>query len=154
FRMHLPRRGPMIMEDVQSRMDGRGVALDEVGVTGLRYPIVVLDRTNGRQHTVAQIAMSVNLPQQFKGTHMSRFLEVLNEHRGEVTMNTLPTILQSIQERLQAQSARIDIEFPYFLEREAPVTSARALMDYKCTFFGKRQANRNDFIVRVEVPIT
>jgi len=144
----------MTMEDVQGRPDERGVPLDEVGVRGLRYPIVVLDRTRGRQHTVAQVAMSVNLPHQFKGTHMSRFLEVLNEHRGEVTMNTLPTILQSVQERLQAESARIEVAFPYFLEREAPVTAARALMDYNCTFFGERHGERNNFILRAEVPIT
>src|SRR5262249_43912051 len=153
-RMHLSGRGPMTMEDVQSRLDGRGVALDEVGVTGLRYPIVVLDRARGEQHTVAQIAMSVNLSHHFKGTHMSRFLEVLNEHRGEVTMNTLPTILQCVQDRLQAESARIEVAFPYFLEREAPVTAARALMDYNCAFIGKRYAGRNDFLLRVETPIT
>ena len=154
IRMHLPGRGPMTMEDVQSRLDGRGVALDEVGVTGLRYPIVVLDRARGQQHTVAQIAMSVNLPHQFKGTHMSRFLEVLNEHRGEVTMNTLPAILQSVQDRLQAESARIEVAFPYFLEREPPVTAARALMDYSCAFVGRRYGGRNDFMLRVETPIT
>src|SRR5262244_916815 len=101
----------MTMEDVQNRRDDRRVAIDEVGVTGLRYPIVVLDRAQGRQHTIARIAMSVNLPHHFKGTHMSRFLEILNEHRGEITMRTLPAILAALKERLQAESARIEAVF-------------------------------------------
>ena len=75
------------MEDVQGRRDEREVALDRVGVSGLRYPIVVLDRDHQKQHTVAVLKMSVNLPHEFKGTHMSRFIEVLNEHRGEITIH-------------------------------------------------------------------
>lgn len=142
------------MEDVQNRPDDRRVPIDEVGVSGLRYPIVVLDRLRGQQHTVARISMSVNLPHQFKGTHMSRFLEVLNEHRGEVTMRTLPAILRMLQERLQAESARVEVTFPYFLEREAPVTAARALMDYNCTFTGYRRGEQDDFVLRIEVPVT
>ena len=106
------------------------------------YPILVLDRTRGEQSTVARIAMSVNLPHQFKGTHMSRFIEVLNEHRGEVTLRTLPVILKRLQSRLEAERARIEVVFPYFLEREAPVTRARALMDYACTFTGERRGSR------------
>jgi GTP cyclohydrolase I len=142
------------MEDVQSRLDDRQIAIDEVGVAGLRYPIVVLDRAKGEQHTVATIAMSVDLPQAFKGTHMSRFLEVLNEHRGEMTMRTLPILLRAIQQRLCAQTARIEVSFPYFLERVAPVTGARALMDYVCTFRGERCGERDTFLLRVEVPVT
>src|SRR4030095_12713035 len=102
----------------------------------------------------AQVAMSVNLPHQFKGTHMSRFIEVLNEHRGEVTMRTLPVMLKELQERLKADRARIELAFPYFLEREAPVTGARALMDYACTFVGDRREAYEDFVLRVEVPVT
>src|SRR5262245_44512052 len=138
------------LEDVQNRRDDRGVALDEVGVSGLRYPIVVLDRVRGEQHTIAQISMSVNLPQHFKGTHMSRFLEVLNQHRGEVTMRTLPTMLQVLQNRLEAESARIEVRFPYFIERAAPATGARALMDYGCTFITERRIDRQNFEVRVD----
>ncbi len=79
------------MEDVQNHTDERGIPLDQVGVTDLRYPIIVLDRDSEQQQTIARLTMSVNLPHHFKGTHMSRFIEVLNEHRGEVTMRTLPT---------------------------------------------------------------
>ena len=102
----------------------------------LRCPIVVLDRQFQKQQTVATLTMSVNLPHHFKGTHMSRFVEVLNEHRGEVTMRTLPAILQDLKQRLQAESARIRVAFPYFLERTAPASGARALMDYECSFVG------------------
>lgn len=142
------------MEDVQNRRDDRGIALDEVGVSRLRYPIVVLDRTLGQQHTVANITMSVNLPHHFKGTHMSRFLEVLNENRGEVTLRTLPAMLQALQDRLQAESARVEVAFTYFVERAAPATGARALMDYGCAFVGERRVDRDDFLLRVDVPVT
>src|SRR6201993_2034479 len=122
------------MEDVQGRRDSREIALDKVGVSGLRYPIVVLDRENQRQSTIATLKMSVNLPHEFKGTHMSRFIEVLNSHRGEMTMRTLPGILAELKGKLSAESAHIEAEFPYFLERTAPVSGAVGLMDYRCRF--------------------
>lgn len=142
------------MDDVQSRFDERGIALDKAGVSGLRYPIVVLDRQDGRQETVAKISMSVSLPHHFKGTHMSRFIEVLNLHRGEVTMRTIPQILRELKERLEAETAHIEVEFPYFVERIAPVTKSKALMDYECSFIGESNGTKDDFILRVRVPVT
>lgn len=142
------------MMDVQSRQDERGIALDQVGVTGLRYPIVVLDKDHEKQSTIANITMSVNLPHHFKGTHMSRFLEVLNEHHGEVTMRTLPNILKQMRERLDAESARIELTFPYFIERKAPVSGARGLMDYECKFMGEMKGEVMDFVLGVRVPVT
>src|SRR3954466_2645145 len=100
------------MEDIQSQSDERCIAIDRVGVRDLRYPIVVLDRERAQQQVTATLSMSVNLPQQFKGTHMSRFLEVLSAHHGEVTMRTLPTILHALRSRLDAESARIEVRFP------------------------------------------
>lgn len=140
--------------DVQSRPDERGIPLDQVGVRDIRYPIVVLDRSDGRQHTVATITMSVSLPHHFKGTHMSRFVEVLEEHRGEVTMQTLPAILADLRRRLEAESARVEVQFPYFLERSAPASGARALMDYQCTFVGEANGGATDFVLWVKVPVT
>lgn len=142
------------MEDVQNRPDERGVAIDHVGISDLRYPIVVLDRANERQHTVARLNLSVSLPQHFKGTHMSRFVEVLAKHRGELTMHTLPAILVELSRRLSAESARIEANFPYFIERAAPVTGAKALMDYECGFVGEVRSDREDFLLRVVVPVT
>lgn len=144
----------MTIDDVQSQYDPRGVAIDRVGVSGLRYPIVVLDREQGRQHTVAELTMSVNLSPQFKGTHMSRFVEVLNEHRGEVTMRTLPTLLAALRKRLRAERAHITVAFPYFIERTAPESGARALSDYECTFRAEADDDGDDFILAVRVPVT
>jgi GTP cyclohydrolase I len=142
------------MEDVQSRPDERQIPIDQVGVSDLRYPIVVLDRELGKQQTVANLTMSVSLPHHFKGTHMSRFVEVLNEHRGEVTLRTLPAILAALTERLQAESARIEAVFPYFLERAAPISGARGLMGYECSFVGEANRGKDDFVLGVCVPIT
>ncbi len=142
------------MEDVQNRQDDRSIPIDQVGVSELLYPISVLDRESGRQNTVARLTMSVNLPESFKGTHMSRFMEVLNRYRGEVTMRTLPGLLAALKESLVARSARIEVVFPYFLERRAPVTGAAALMDYECTFIGEANGGREDFVLGVKVPVT
>jgi GTP cyclohydrolase IB len=141
------------VEDVQARPDERGIPLNQAGVSDLSYPIVVLDRSSERQRTIARIAMSVGLPHNFKGTHMSRFIEVLEEHRGEVTMRTLPGILADLRQRLDARTARIELVFPYFVEKAAPVSGAKALMDYECTFVG--ESNGGDrFTLGVRVPVT
>lgn len=118
------------MDDVQNYQDDRCIAIDQVGVRDLRYPIVVLDQQQGKQETVVRLTMSVSLPHNFKGPHMSRFIEVLNQHRGEVTMRTLPIILHELRNRLEAESARVEVAFTYFLERRAPVSGASGLMDY------------------------
>ncbi len=142
------------MEDVQNRRDERQLPIDQVGVSDLRYPIVVLDRAQQRQQTVASLTMAVDLPHHFKGTHMSRFVEVLNAYRGEVTMRTLPVLLSELKERLDAERARIEVTFPYFLERRAPVSGACALMDYECTFIGELNGKGDDFLLGVRVPVT
>lgn len=142
------------MQDVQSLRDHRGLELDRVGVSGLCHPIVVLDRTTEKQRTVGTFSMSVSLPGEQKGTHMSRFVEVLNDHHGEVTMRTVPRILRDLRDRLDAGTARITVEFPYFLERAAPVSGARALMDYHCAFDGALHEGVDDFVLRVRVPVT
>ena len=142
------------IEDVQNHRDLRGIAIDQVGVSELRYPITVLEPKQGEQSVTARISMSVNLPHHFKGTHMSRFIEVLNEHRGEVTMRTLPTILRDLKSKLDAESARIKVAFPYFVEKEAPESGARALMDYDCSFVGEANGGEEDFVLGVQVPVT
>lgn len=144
----------MTLEDVQNRRDDRQLPLDQAGVSDIRHPIRVLDRDHQEQSTVAMIAMSVSLPDHFKGTHMSRFIEVLSGHRGEVTLRTLPPILAELKQRLQAKSARMEVCFPYFLERRAPVSNAAALMDYECAFVGESNGTYEDFLLRVKVPVT
>lgn len=142
------------LADVQNRQDLRGIAIDRVGVRDLRYPIIVMDRAQGQQHTVAQISLSVSLPHHFKGTHMSRFLEVMNEHRGEVTVASLPALLRDLRERLVAEAAQIKVQFPYFMERAAPVTAATGMMDYDCRFVGTLGEAELDFVLGVRIPVT
>src|ERR1051326_4136078 len=133
------------LADIQKTKDQRGVAIDKVGVCDLSFPITVLDRENQRQQTVASISMSVSLPDHFKGTHMSRFLEVLCRHQGEVTMRTLPTILHELKKKLESQAAHIEVDFAYFLNRRAPVSGAEAPMDYRYTFIGESNGKTDDF---------
>jgi GTP cyclohydrolase IB len=144
----------VILDDVQNRPDSRGIAIDAVGVNGLRYPISVLDQAHAKQDTIAEISMSVALPADVKGTHLSRFLEILAEHCGELTQRTIPTVLAEVQRRLDTADAQLTVAFPYFLPRSAPVTGATALMDYACRFRARLSAEGPEFALRVAVPVT
>ena len=144
---------PWAMPDMQSQPDGRQIPIDKVGVKGLRYPIAVKDRQKGLQHTVGLFDLFVNLPHDFKGTHMSRFIEVLNEFRGEISMEKFQQILEKIKNKLNAQSAHMTVEFPYFIEKMAPVTETPGLMAYTC-FMSGALTESFDLIVGVEVPVT
>jgi GTP cyclohydrolase I len=144
----------MMLHDVQSERDDREIPIEKVGVSNLTYPITVLDRADEKQQTVATIELSVTLPHTEKGTHMSRFIEVLEEHRGELTVRTIPDVLGEIRKRLEAESAHIEIHFPYFLERRAPVSGIPALMDYQCSFAGQITGESIDFVLGVNVPVT
>ena len=142
------------MKDVQNSEDTRGIAIDRVGVCDVRYPITVFDRNQEKQSTVATIDLSVDLPHHFKGTHMSRFIEILNRHHGEVTMKNIPQILEELKERLEAERSHVEITFPYFLNKEAPVTKKKAQIDYTCSFIAESGPSGADFILKVEVPVT
>ena len=122
------------LADCQSQADLRQLRIDRVGVRGLRYPIEVRDKHHETQDTVASISLLVDLPQDFKGTHMSRFVEVLNAHGRLVHVENLPRMLHELQRKLQAQVAHIEMDFPYFMEKEAPVTRAKGLVDYQVKF--------------------
>lgn len=142
------------MIDMQNQMDDRDIDIDQVGVSDLRSPIVVLDRELEQQSTVASLTMSVSLPKQFKGTHMSRFVEVLNEHRGELTMRTMPSLLAAMKTKLQSLTARVEVSFPFFLERSAPASGAKGLMDYESWFHGESGPAGDEFVLGVRVPVT
>lgn len=141
------------MKDIQNLKDFRNIAIDKVGVKDIRYPIVVLDKANKHQHTIASINMYVDLPRHFKGTHMSRFIEVLNEYRREITIENFPNIMKKMKERLNANSAHLEVEFPYFIEKEAPVSKAKSLMEYRCRFIGTL-SSKKDIVLEISVPIT
>ena len=142
------------MIDIQNLKDERNINIQKVGVKGLKYPIVVLDQARGTQPVNATINMYVSLLHQFKGTHMSRFVEVLNEIREQVNIRTFQSILDKIRAKLHAESAHIEIEFPYFIEKAAPKSGAKSLMEYRCRFLGTSDAKGMDFIVGMEVPVT
>lgn len=142
------------LPDVQSSPDSRGIAVDEVGISGLRYPIAVLDQTHAKQDTIAEISLAVALPKEVKGTHMSRLIEILDQHSGELTQRTLPALLNEVHQRLETDDARIVVTFPYFLPRSAPVTGATALMDYACQFDGRLSSTGIQFTLQVAVPVT
>jgi GTP cyclohydrolase I len=142
------------MIDVQNQPDDRNIPIDKVGVKNIRYPITVLDRMNGTQQTVASINMYVNLPHHYKGTHMSRFVELLSEHSNNINLRNLPDILEEMKERLEAQSAHIEMEFPYFLNKSAPVSGAQGLMEYNISFRGSLNGQGMDLVVEVAVPVT
>jgi GTP cyclohydrolase I len=141
------------MTDVQNHQDDRNIDIDQVGVKGIRYPITVRDKDMGQQQTVAEINMYVNLPRYYKGTHMSRFVEILNEHSRRISLQNFSGILDEMKKRLNAESAHMEITFPYFINKPAPVTKIEGLMEYKCTFKGSLN-NGTDLIVIINVPIS
>ncbi|MBU2253033.1 MAG: GTP cyclohydrolase I FolE2 [Proteobacteria bacterium] len=142
------------MIDIQNLKDERNINIKKVGVKGLKYPIVVLDRAHGTQPVNATINMYVSLLHDFKGTHMSRFVEVLNDIREQVNIRTFHSILEKIRTKLHAESAHIEIEFPYFIEKTAPRSGAKSLMEYRCRFLGTNDGGRMDFVVGMVVPVT
>lgn len=141
------------MIDIQNQVDHRNIEIEKVGVKNIKYPIVVLDRKNKTQHTIATVNMYVKLPHHFKGTHMSRFIEILNDYKGSINLKTLFTIIDKMKEKLDAKSAHLEIEFPYFIEKEAPVSKATSLMEYVCRFCASHDGER-DLYIEVNVPIT
>jgi GTP cyclohydrolase I len=142
------------MIDIQNQKDERNINIQKVGVKGLKYPIVVMDRAHGTQPVNATINMYVSLRHHFKGTHMSRFVEVLNEIREQVNIRTFHSILEKIRAKLHAESAHIEIEFPYFIEKTAPRSSAKSLMEYRCQLLGTSDGTGMDFVVGMVVPVT
>jgi GTP cyclohydrolase IB len=143
------------MIDVQNQVDHRNINIDKVGVKNIRYPITVMDRQNGHQHTVASINMYVNLPRKFKGTHMSRFIEILNDFHGHLDIREFSKVLEAMQQRLRAESAHLEISFPYFVKKSSPVTGAAGQMEYGCRVTGALSTqNGYDLMLEVNVPIT
>ncbi|NJD91059.1 MAG: GTP cyclohydrolase I FolE2 [Geobacter sp.] len=139
--------------DIQKSGDSRNIAIDKVGVKDISYPIVVMDKQKKFQHTIARINMYVDLPHHFKGTHMSRFIEILNSYREEIALDKLETILLEMKKKLGASVAHLKMEFPYFIEKKAPVSKAKSLMEYTCTF-DARMADGFDFTLGIKVPVT
>ncbi len=140
--------------DVQSSKDNRHIAINKVGIKDIRHPIRIQDRTGGEQHTIACFNMYVNLPHNFKGTHMSRFVEILNNYERELSVKSFKVMLTEMTERLEAQSGHIEMSFPYFVNKKAPVSGVESLMDYDVTFIGEVADGTPHLNVKVVVPVT
>lgn len=142
------------MKDVQGSIDKRGIPIDCVGIMGVKYPITLLDRANKSQRTIAEVTISANLPHFSRGTHMSRLVEVLNEHHDKISLETVPLMLHDVANRLKAKAVQLTLTFPYFVEKAAPVSKAKSLMSYECTFSAVADGSSRDFVLGVCVPIT
>jgi len=147
-----------LMKDIQNSIDKRRIPIQKVGIKGLRYPITVLDRANKTQNTVAEINMYVDLPHHFKGTHMSRFIEIINKFHGAISFEKIENILEQMIKVFRSQTSHIEIRFPYFIEKTAPVSGLKSLMDYECSFIAgmvtDKKKNRLDLVLEVGVPVT
>lgn len=147
------------LQDIQSNKAEIPIPIDRVGVKKVKIPLVVRDKALGKQHTVAEVDMAVDLPAEFKGTHMSRFLESLEEFRQKnpegLDYSSLKVLLEDVRGKLQAFSAYIKFSFPYFCMRTAPFSKAKALVSYECAFTGERNAEgETHFTLEVQVPVT
>ena len=142
------------IEDVQSRADTRQLAIDKVGIKDIYHPVRVKDRAGGEQHTIACFNMYVQLPHNFKGTHMSRFVEILHLHERELSVDSFRAMLQEMVRRLDAETGHIEMTFPYFVMKKAPVSGVTSLLDYRATLVGEIRDGRSDTWLKVVVPVT
>ncbi|MEI6534194.1 MAG: GTP cyclohydrolase FolE2 [Verrucomicrobiaceae bacterium] len=143
-----------MLHDTQNQRDARGISIDRVGVKNLRFPLRIRDRDNAEQSTVATVSLAVDLPHQFKGTHMSRFIEVLHAHGHVLTVAGIAGMPIALMKKLNAEKAHAEFRFPYFRLKKAPVTGAEGLLDYGVVFEVNAEREKVDFIVTVEVPVT
>ena len=142
------------IEDVQGRADARRIRIDKVGIKDIRHPVRIADRDGGEQHTVATFNLYVDLPHNFKGTHMSRFVEILNRHEREISVKSFREMLAEVTERLEAEVGHVEMRFPYFMTKKAPVSKVESVLDYDVSFIGERKNGENVIWVKVVVPVT
>ncbi|MCG6969807.1 MAG: GTP cyclohydrolase FolE2 [Gammaproteobacteria bacterium] len=142
------------IDDVQNSEDTRHIPINKVGIKDIRHPVRIRDRDGGEQHTVALFNMYVNLPHNFKGTHMSRFVEILNQHEREISVKSFKVMLAEMNQRLEAQTGHIEMSFPYFVNKKAPISGVQSLMDYDVTFLGEIKGDKNTTLLKVVVPVT
>ncbi len=146
--------GSDAIPDVQGAADTRRLAIDKVGIKAIRHPVKIQEQGGGVQHTIATFNMYVRLPQHFKGTHMSRFVAILNAHEREITTASFQAMLQEMLAKLEAQDGHVEMTFPYFIDKAAPVSGVRSLMDYEVTFAAEIRDAKPVFSMRVLVPVT
>ncbi len=144
-----------VIPDIQAKPDTRRLAIDQVGIRSIRHPVKVRDRNNGDQYTIAMFNMYVGLPHNFKGTHMSRFVEVLNSHENVISVQSFKEIVKEVADKLDSSTSRIEMTFPYFMEKSAPVTGVKSVVDYEATLFGELMPDgQTQITTRIVVPVT
>jgi len=141
------------VEDVHARADTRSLPINRVGIKEISHPVRVRDRAAGEQHTIATFNMYVSLPHDFKGTHMSRFVEILHGER-EISVESFRGMLRTMTTRLEADTGHIEMSFPFFVMKRAPVSGVESLMDYRATLIGEHRHGRTEMWLRVVVPVT
>ena len=160
--MNLPTEASKIMlkntllgiEDVQNTPDVRHLDINKVGIKSIRHPVIVKDKSGGEQSTVAVFDMYVHLPHNFKGTHMSRFVEIINTNEHAISIESFESILREMVKRLEADSGYVEMRFPYFVNKAAPISGVKSLLDYDVTFIGEIKNGKFDITVKVLVPVT
>ncbi len=140
--------------DVQKTSDTRCIPIDKVGIKDIRHPVRVRERGGGEQHTVANFNMYVYLPHNFKGTHMSRFVEILNNHEREISVSSFKEMLVEMSKRLESEAGHIEMRFPFFINKKAPVSGVESLLDYEVTFIGEIRHGKPSLELKVTVPVT
>jgi GTP cyclohydrolase I len=145
---------PEIIEDVQARADTRQLPINKVGIKDIFHPVRVKDRSGGEQHTVANFNMYVFLPHNFKGTHMSRFVEILHRREREISVESFRDMLTEMTSHLDSESGHIEMSFPYFVMKKAPVSGVESLMDYQASLIGEHKNGRTEMWIKVVVPVT
>ena len=141
--------------DVQNSEDSRQIAINKVGIKSIRHPVKVQDKQEGVQHTIALFNMYVGLPHNFKGTHMSRFVEILNHRDRDISVESFEPMLREMVKKLEAETGHIEMTFPYFINKTAPVSGVQSLLDYEVTFIGTISAGgKYEFTMKVVVPVT
>lgn len=140
--------------DVQNLADTRQIAINRVGIKSIRHPVRVLDRSGGVQHTIAVFNMYVSLPHNFKGTHMSRFVEILNSNEREISVENFPAMLREMVKKLEAETGHIEMKFPYFISKSAPVSGVQSLIDYDVTLIGEICHGEIASTIKVLIPVT
>lgn len=148
------KTGVNTIADVQGSEDTRRIPINKVGIKDIRHPVRVKDRSGGEQHTIANFNMYVDLPHNFKGTHMSRFVEILENNEREITVDSFKAMLREMTEKLEAEKGHIEMNFPYFVSKQAPVSGVQSLMDYNVTLIGERIGKRTITEIKVVVPVT
>lgn len=150
----LPDNAPVAIADVQNAADLRQIAINRVGIRSIRHPVQIRDIGGDTQATIALFNMYVNLAKNVKGTHMSRFIEILNEFNEPYTVSHLKQLLATICQRLHAEEAVIEMAFPYFMRKKAPVTGVESLMDYEVELHGEIKNQKPVVSMKVIVPVT